>query len=83
MRKDPYGVGGAVRPWQSVDSVPTMYCEEGYVGGQVGHRAIDADDQNEIDACLHCPFPSCEGTANKCRQFQARYIAKLEHRAWA
>ena len=81
MRKDIYGAFNAVRPWLSSDSVPeSHFGEVGVVGGQVGHHAIGEDYQKEIDACLHCPFPSCEGTANKCRSFRVHYIARLEHR---
>ena len=81
MRKGPYGVSGAVRPWLSSDSLPPYnFGEVGAVGGQVGHHAIDEDIQKEIDACLHCPFPSCEGTANKCRSFRVHYVARLEHK---
>lgn len=82
MRKDEYGVRNAVRPWLSADSVPEFrFGEAGVVGGQVGHHRKDEEDQKEIEACLHCPFPSCEGTANKCHSFRAKYIAKLEHRS--
>ena len=82
MRKDEYGVIGAVRPWLSCDSVPEFHFGEvGVVGGQVGHRRKDENAQKEIEACLHCPFPSCEGTANKCHSFRAKYIAKLEHKS--
>lgn len=80
--KDPYGISSAVRPWLSTDSVPPydFGIGNGIIGGQAGHHAITKRVQNEIDACLHCPFASCEGTGNKCRSFRAHYIAKMEHR---
>lgn len=64
-------LGNAVRPWQSIDSTPATYPKT----TPIGVRPID---QAEIDACLNCPFPNCNGKGNICRRYRLHYIARLE-----
>lgn len=60
-------LGNAKRPWNSMDSVRV---------DSIGRaEKVKMEDQDSIDACLHCPFSTCEGTASKCRSFRAKYIA--------
>ena len=32
--------------------------------------------QREIDICLSCPLPDCDGSERKCRSYRAHYVAK-------
>lgn len=67
----------AVRPWQSVDA---LYISE---DERIRRRYVPRKqaDQREIDACLACPFATCEGTARKCRSFRAKFKAEAGGKA--
>lgn len=67
MRTD--RLSNAVRPWTSVDALTRE------PAGRPSYYDTSNFDQREIDACLNCPFPSCEGTARKCRSFRAHYVS--------
>lgn len=63
-------IGNATRPWQSLDALENPNLDaHGYV-------AKKQPNQREIEMCLNCPFPSCEGTARKCRSYRAHYVSK-------
>lgn len=65
-------LGNAVKPWKSVDAVR--------IDNLGRPEKYKTEDQDAIDACLHCPFASCEGTAAKCRSFRAKFIAAARER---
>lgn len=67
-------LSNATRPWQSLDALKSPDDD--------GHKYIPKKqpDQREIDMCLNCPFPSCEGTARKCRSYRAHYVPKVIYR---
>lgn len=71
------GMANAVRPWQSVDA---LYLSE---DERLRRRYVPRKqvDQREIDACLSCPFATCEGTARKCRTFRAKFKAEAGSKA--
>lgn len=75
--RDLRSLSNAVRPWQSVDA---LYIDE---DERIRRRYVPRKqvDQREIDACLSCPFATCEGTASKCRAFRARFKAEVGSRA--
>jgi len=59
----------ASRPWNSVDAEQRA--------NPLHYMGCESTDQNEIDACLNCPFPDCVGTMNKkCMTFRAHFIGK-------
>ena len=72
MRTD--RLSNAVRPWTSVDSMSASYPAP---SPPVGVRPID---QAQIDACLNCPYPTCNGKGNICRKYRAHFIARAEGR---
>ena len=65
-------LGKAVKPWNSPEahspSDSGRYVRE------------DTVDQAEIDACLECPFPECNGKMYKCRSYRARAEAAARRR---
>lgn len=69
--RDLRSLAKAVRPWCSVDA---LYMDE---DERIRRRYVPRKqvDQREIDACLSCPFATCEGTASKCRSFRAKFKA--------
>lgn len=62
----------AKRPWLSDDSVRVDSM------GRV--QTIAIDDQAEIEACLNCPFPECNGALFKCRSYRAHAEAEARRK---
>lgn len=47
---------GAARPWESLDALEAPQRK-----GRAKLDSYGRTPQREIEACLHCPFPSCSG----------------------
>lgn len=53
IRKDPYGISGAVRPWESIDTM------------KLPDKVHTCDKQEQIDKCLTCTLDDCHPTICK------------------
>lgn len=64
----------AVRPWDGpfAKSETPEKRHKRYIPAQM-------PPQREIDACLSCPLPDCDGSERKCRSYRAHYVAKRVH----
>ena len=64
----------AVRPWDGpfAKSDANEKPHKRYIPAQL-------PPQREIDMCLSCPLPDCDGSERKCRSYRAHYVAKRVH----
>jgi hypothetical protein len=60
----------AKRPWKSV------HAEDKESIGK--YRSCKPISQEEIDACLNCPYPNCWKDEKMCMAYRAKYIAEAE-----
>jgi hypothetical protein len=65
-------LGNAVKPWNSSEARDVQ---------RIGtYERVKTVDQAEIDACLECPFPSCDGNFRKCRSYRAHAEAEARRK---
>lgn len=69
-----YTVSYAVRPWDGpfAKSDSNEKPHKRYIPAQL-------PPQREIDMCLSCPLPDCDGSERKCRSYRSHYVAKGLH----